>query len=122
MLVFLTTVEFGVTNPNLRDLGYMCVLHSINFAQFKPISYISVGRVVIPFLGHFGTAESLTDQHRHAQTPANHGVIRGKGLAHAPLVNSIALDHIYGLYIANGRTCGESHERQSQFSHFCGVC
>ena len=49
MLVFRTTVEFGVPNPDLRDFGHMCVLDSINFAQFKPISYISVGRLFIPF-------------------------------------------------------------------------
>ena len=118
MLVFRTTVVFGLTNPDSRDFGYMCVLHSINFAQCKPISYISVGRVVIPFLGHFGTAESLTDRRRSAETSASHQVISCKGIAHDPLVNSIALDHIYRLYIASGRTCGESHDRQSQFSEF----
>ena len=38
MLVFRTTVGLGVTISDLRDLGHMCVLNSINFAQFKPIS------------------------------------------------------------------------------------
>ena len=90
MLVFRTTVEFGVTNPDWRDLGYMCVLDSFKFAQFKPISHIFVGRVVIPFLGHFGTAESLMDRRCSAEMAANHGAICGKGFAHAPVVNSIA--------------------------------
>ena len=120
MLLFRTTVELGVTNPDLGDLGHMCVLDSINFAQLMPITYISVGRVVIPFFCHFRTAESLTDRHRNAKMPANQGVIRCKSLAHDWMMNSIALDQIYRLYIARGRTCGESHERQSQFSHFCG--
>ena len=105
MLVFRTTVQFGATNPDLRDLGHVYVLDSIHVAQFKPISYISGGRIVIPFLYHFGTAESLTDRRRSARMPANHGVIRGKGLADDPMVKSIALDHIYRLYIASGRTC-----------------
>ena len=122
MLVFRTTVEFGATNPDLRDLGHVYVLDKINFAQFKPISYISKGRVVIPCLGHVGTAESLTDRRRSTRMPANHEVIRSKGIAHNRMVNFIALDHIYRLYIASGRTLGESHERQFQFSHFCGVC
>ena len=77
--MFRTTEEFRVTNPDLRDFGHMCVMDSINFAQCKPMSYISVGRVVIPFLGHLGTAESLTDWRRNAEMPENHGVIRGKG-------------------------------------------
>ena len=68
----------------------MCVLDSINFAQFKPISYISVRRVVIPLLGHFGTAESLINRRCSARMAANHAAIRGKGFAHAPMVNSIA--------------------------------
>ena len=94
MLVFRTTVEFGVTHRALRDLGHMCVIDSINFAQFKPISYILIRRVVIPFLGHFGTAESLTDRRHSATIAANHKVRRGKGLAHEQVMNSIALDHI----------------------------
>ena len=115
-------MEFGVTNPDLRDLGHMCVLDSINFAQFKLMSYISVGTVAIPFLGHFGTAESLTDRHRSAGIPANHGVISGQGFVRDPRVNSIALDHIYRTYIASGSTRGTSHGRQSQISHFCVAC
>ena len=115
-------MEFGVTNPDLKDLGHICVLDSINFAQFKPMSYISVGRVVIPSLGHPGTAKSLMDRRRSAQMPANHGVIRSKGFVHDPIVNSIALDHICRTYIASRRTCGTFHERQSKISHFCGAC
>ena len=42
-------MESGVTYPDLRDLGHIGVLDSINVAQFKRMSYISVGRVVIPF-------------------------------------------------------------------------
>ena len=122
MLVFRTNVEFWVTNLGFGDLGHMCVLDSINFAQFKPISYIFVGRVVTPFLGHFGTAESLMDRRCSAKMAAKHGAIRGKDLAHDPMVNSIGLDHIYRLYFVSGRTCGDSPERQSQFFHFCGVC
>ena len=120
--MFQTTVELGVTDLDFGDLGHMCVLDSINFAQFMPITYILVGRIVIPFFGHFGTAKSLTDRHRSAKMPANQGVIRRKGLAHETMMNSKALDHIYRLFIASGRTCGESNERLSQFSGFCGVC
>ena len=122
MLVFRTTVEFGVTNPDLRDWGHMCVLDSITFAQFKPISYTFVGRSVIPFLGHFGTAKSVTDQRSSAEIQANQGVTRSKGFPPDPMGNTIALEHIYCLYIASGRTCSESHERHSQLSDFCDVC
>ena len=88
-------MEFGVTYLDLRDLAHMCVMDSINFPQCKPMSYISVGRGVIPFSGRFGMAESPTDRRRSAQMRGNHGVIRGKSLAHDPMGNSIALDHIY---------------------------
>ena len=79
MFVSRSTVELRVTNPDLIDLDHLCLLDSINFAQFRPISYVSVGSVVLPFLGHLRTAKSLTDRHRSAQMPGIHGVIGGKG-------------------------------------------
>ena len=121
MLVFRTSVEFGLSNQDLGDFCHLCQLDSIDFAQFKPISYIFVGRILIPFLGHFRTTESVTDRRRSDEMQANHGVTPGKAFLPDRMVNSIALEHIYSLYIASGRTCSEFHERQSQFSHSCVV-
>ena len=45
----------------------MCYMHGMCFDMLTPMSYISVCRKI-------------------------HGVIRGKRLAHVPMVNSIALD------------------------------
>ena len=60
-----------MTNPDLRDSGHMCVLDSMNFAHFNPILYISVVRVVLSLLGHFGTAQSLMDPSGNAEMPAS---------------------------------------------------
>ena len=51
-----------------------------------------------------------------------YGVIRGKGLAHVSMVNSIAIDQVYRSYSACGRAYGATHKRHYQFSHFPGVC
>ena len=49
-------------------------------------------------------------------------VLRGKGFAHVPIVNSIALHQVYRSYSACGRAYGTTHKRHYQFSHFHGAC
>ena len=111
-----------MTNPDFRDMGHTCALYGINFARIMPMSYISVGRVVMPILGHFGTPESLTDRRHGIEMPVRYGVICGNGFAHDPVVTSMALDQVYRSYSASGRIYGASHERRSQISHFYGAC
>ena len=115
-------MEFGVTNPDLGDFGHMCALYSINFARIVPMSYIFVGRFVLPFLGRFGTPESVTNQRNSKVWPSRYGVIRGKGLAHDPNVTSMALDQVYRSYSARRSIYGAPHERRSRISHFYGAC
>ena len=72
-------------------------MHGMCFDMLTPMLYISVCRKI-------------------------YGVIRGKGLAHVPMVNSIALDYAYRSYSACGRAYGAIDNRQYQFSHFHGAC
>ena len=88
----------------------MCALYSINFALIVPMSYISVGRVDMQFLGRFGTRESLTDQRNSKVWPARYGVIPGKGLAHDPNVTSMALDQVYCSHSARHSIYRAPHE------------
>ena len=75
----------------------MCYMHGTCFDMLTPMLYISVCRKI-------------------------YGVIRGKGSAHVPMVNSIALDSVYRSYSACGRAYGATHKRHYQFSHFHGAC
>ena len=75
----------------------MCYMHGMCFDMLTLMLYISVCKKI-------------------------YGVIRGKGLAHVIMVNSIALDQVYRSYSARGRTYRATHKRQYQFSHFHGAC
>ena len=100
----------------------MCVLYGMKFAHIVHRSYIIVGRLVIPNLGHFGSPGSLTNWYHSGKMPLNHEAICYKGLPHDLMMKSIALIHIYCTYIASGSTFVTSHDCQSQISHFCGAC
>ena len=75
----------------------MCYMHGMCFAMLTPILYISGCRKI-------------------------HGVARGKGFAHVPIVCCIALDYIYRTYSACGKAYGATHKRHYHFSHFHGAC
>ena len=75
----------------------MCYMHGMCFAMLTPVLYISVCRKIC-------------------------GVIRGKGLAHVPMVSTLALDQVYRTYSACGKDYGATHKRHYQFSHFHGAC
>ena len=75
----------------------MCYMHGLCFAMLTPMLYISVCRKIC-------------------------GVIRGKGVAHVPMVSSIALDYVYHTCSVSGKVYGATHKRHYQFSHFHGAC
>ena len=75
----------------------MCYMHGMCFAMLTPMLYISVCRKIC-------------------------GVIRGKGLANDPMVNSIVLDYVHRTYSACGKVYGATHKRHYPFSHFHGAC
>ena len=80
--------------PLVKGMSYM---HGICFVMLTPMLYISVCRKIC-------------------------GVIRGKGLAHVPMLSSIALDQVYGTNSACGKAYRATHKRHYQFSHFHGAC
>ena len=71
----------------------MCYMHGMCFAMLTPMLYISFCRKIC-------------------------GVIRGKGLANAPMVSSIALDYVYRTYSASGKVYRATHKRHYQFFSF----
>ena len=75
----------------------MCYMHGMCFPMLTPMLYISVCRKIC-------------------------GAIRGKGLAHAPMMSSIALDYVYRTYSACGKVYEATHKRHYQFLHFHGAC
>ena len=96
----------------------MCVLYGLNFAHIVHRSYIIVGRLVIPNLGHFGSPGSLTNWYHSGKMPLSHDAICYKGLPHDLMMKSRALNHIYRTYIASGRTCSTSHDCHPEFPVF----
>ena len=75
----------------------MCYMHGLCFYMLTSMSYISVCRKI-------------------------YGVICGKGFAHVPMVNSIAVDSVYRSYSACGRAYEATHKRHYQCFHFHGAC
>ena len=88
--------EHGISWWEPRFEG-MCYMHGMCFDMLTPMLYISVCRKI-------------------------YGVIRGKGFAHVPMVNSIGLDQVYRSYSACGRAYGATHKCHYQFSHSRGAC
>ena len=72
-------------------------MHGMCFAMLTPVLYISFCRKIC-------------------------GVIPGKGVAHVPMVGSIALDYVYRTYSVCGKVHGATHKRHYQFFHFHGAC
>ena len=75
----------------------MCYMDGMCFAMLTPMLYISVcGKIC--------------------------GVIRGKGLAHVPMLNFIALDEVYRTYSACWKADESTHKRHYQVFNFHGAC